>query len=200
MIRTAAVRPRDRLAALILAALGEAAARRDLAALAAGDDETLARWLGEDGPEWIEPVRERARRATLVLGGRPLGTPRPDLAAALARAAALFDAGLYFEVHELLEPYWAAASGGAREGLQGLIQIAVGLQHLANDNVPGARTLLREGSERLTRGALPGLDLARFAGALGAGLGAGVESFHSGVPGFPRGERREGERGDRRSP
>ena len=67
----------------------------------------------------------------------------------LQAAGLLFDAGLHFEVHEVLEPHWAAAQGDARETLQGLIQIAVGYQHLANGNHAGARSLLVEGSGRL---------------------------------------------------
>ena len=57
---------------------------------------------------------------------------------ALGQAALLFDGRLYFEVHELLEPYWLRAAGRERETLQGLIQVAVGFHHLSNGN-GGAR-------------------------------------------------------------
>jgi hypothetical protein len=85
------------------------------------------------------------------------------LGAALDAAAALFDTGLYFEVHELLEPHWIRAKGCDREALQGLIQVAVGFQHLANGNIAGARALLREGSARIVGFSLEGLDLDPFA-------------------------------------
>ena len=78
---------------------------------------------------------------------------------ALVSAALLFHAHLYFEVHELLEPYWLRAEGGDREALQGLIQVAVGFAHLANGNVGGARALLHDGCarvlERNARGRAP---------------------------------------------
>jgi len=41
-------------------------------------------------------------------------------------AARLYEAALYFEVHEWLEPHWVTACGPTRETLQGLIQTAVG--------------------------------------------------------------------------
>jgi predicted metal-dependent hydrolase len=111
-------------------------------------------------------------------------TAAPSLEDALAAAAALFDAGLYFEVHELLEPHWTGAQGGERQALQGLIQIAVAFQHLANGNLDGARSLLVEGRARLRDGRLPGLDLEGFAVAA-----ADAESQIGGrvaVPPFPR--------------
>jgi predicted metal-dependent hydrolase len=67
----------------------------------------------------------------------------------LARARALADRGLYFEVHELLEPAWFRAEGDERVALQGLIQVAVAFHHLAQDNRQGAVSLLQEGIDRL---------------------------------------------------
>ena len=60
----------------------------------------------------------------------------------LDRAAALANRGLFFEVHELLEPVWLQAPEPARTALQGLIQIAVAFHHLENGNREGARSLL----------------------------------------------------------
>jgi predicted metal-dependent hydrolase len=82
---------------------------------------------------------------------------------ALDQAALLFDAGLHFEVHELLEPFWLRTEGAEKEALQGLIQMAVGFHHLATHNVSGARMLLEEGSARLFGKRLEGLDLNAFA-------------------------------------
>jgi predicted metal-dependent hydrolase len=77
----------------------------------------------------------------------------------------LFDAGLFFEVHEVLEPHWASARPPERDALQGLIQVAVGWQHLANGNSAGARALLAEGAARLHGRSLLGVDLDPFARA-----------------------------------
>jgi hypothetical protein len=98
----------------------------------------------------------------------------------------LFDAGLHFEVHELLEPYWARAEGGERQALQGLIQIAVGYQHLANGNLAGARALLAEGAHRLREGHLPELDLTAFAAAVSAATVGIGHAAAIAIPSFPR--------------
>jgi len=90
-------------------------------------------------------------------------SPDPSLDTALAQAGALFTAGLYFEVHEILEPHWMRAEGEARETLQGLIQAAVGYQHLANGNLAGARALLHDGAAKLLGRKRPGADLDAFA-------------------------------------
>jgi uncharacterized protein len=106
----------------------------------------------------------RARRASEALADAPLAAPA-DVRAALTAAARLFDAGLFFEVHEVLEPHWMAARDPDRDALQGLIQIAVGWQHLVNGNVPGARSLLADGARRLHGRRLLGVDFDRFAQA-----------------------------------
>jgi len=117
------------------------------------------------------PLRVRNRLAEIILAaletpeacrelaalGEP-DAPAPDWLA----PDDLVDAHLYFEVHELLEPPWRDAEGGEREALQGLIQVAVGYQHLANGNLAGARALLDEGCRRLFGQALDGLDLETF--------------------------------------
>lgn len=72
-----------------------------------------------------------------------------DPGRALAAAAALFDAGLFFETHEVLEPPWKAADEPLRTFLQGLIQIAAGFHHRSQGNLRGAESLLREGLARL---------------------------------------------------
>jgi hypothetical protein len=87
-----------------------------------------------------------------------------DVAWSLCAAAALFNAELFFEVHELLEQCWRPAQGPLKTLLQGLIQVAVGLQHLANGNRRGALSLLSEGNAKL-RPFVPethGIELASF--------------------------------------
>jgi len=139
-------------------------------------------WLGPDATEWTSPVAERAQRASAALAAAPL-TPPADVPAALAAAARLFDAALFFEVHELLEPHWLAARGDTREALQGLIQIAVAWQHLANGNVAGARSLLADGAARLFGRTLDGIVLEGFGRAA---LEAAQALPRATPPAFPR--------------
>jgi hypothetical protein len=176
---------RNRLAEVILDALHDPEARRGLQTLAAVGADSKAPARIVDLPQralpncfeerdgglqlkngWHEcavELRERAGRASRAIDNRPLDARDPPLPVALAAAATLFDAGLYFEVHELLEPYWGRASGSDREALQGLIQVAVGFEHLANGNAGGARALLEEGCVRMQGRQLERIDLGSFA-------------------------------------
>ncbi len=184
---------RNRLAALILAALHDAAARRQLAALAASPDSVLREdWLAGDDQRYADLLYRRARGASEAIEKLPLRTEPMPVAEALEDAAALFDTGLYFEVHERLEPYWLRAVGAERQALQGLIQIAVGYQHAANGNVHGARALFEEGSARLREGALAALDLEPFVRAVQEALTRLPDPFPA--PAFPRRTREKEER------
>ena len=165
MIPTLPLAPRNRLAEVILAALHDAGARRELAALAAGGPEA-AGWLGDAERAHAPLLAARAASASAALASRPLGRAARTLAARLDDAAALWDARCFFEVHELLEPAWRVAEGEARETLQGLVQAAVGYQHLANGNLHGARALLAEAGARLHGRRLGGAELEPFARAL----------------------------------
>src|SRR5438552_17915417 len=101
-----------------------------------------------------------------MLPRRPSAPADPPLATALVSAALLFHAHLYFEVHELLEPYWMRAEGSARIALQGLIQVAVGFQHLANRDVSGALPLLHDGCSKVLERQLEGVPLDPFGRAV----------------------------------
>lgn len=155
-------RVRHRLAAAIVAAFSEPEARRVLASLA-WDAGTVATWLAPDEADQRAAVIARARRASTAVAAAPFRSAAGTLRGALAAAALLFDAGLFFEAHEVLEPHWRGASGDAREALQGLIQIAVGHQHWVNGNATGARSLLAEGLIRVRGRALLGMGLDDFA-------------------------------------
>jgi hypothetical protein len=208
VIPTVPLAARNRLATLVVAAVADRDARAELGALARADVPP-AGWLAADAGCDAGALLARARAAARALDREPLGLDREPLrldreplgldgeplrlgrepqgrlaalADALAIAAALFDAGLGFEVHEILEPHWETASAVRREALQGLIQVAVGYQHAANGNESGARALLTEGARRLEGGGLPGLDLARFAAAVRASVATGTFA----APRFPR--------------
>lgn len=117
---------------------------------------------------WDVPIRVHAARALrAAVAHRARGT-RPDdpVARAVAQAAALWNEGLFFEVHEVLEAVWQRETGDRRHALQGLIQIAVAYHHLAHGNPRGARTLLREGRARLLGAPSGTLPLADIGGLL----------------------------------
>ena len=184
MIPTPPLRVRNHLAEIILAALEDGKARGELAAL--GEPGAPAPgWLEHDELVHAHLVRERARSASAALAARSAVRIR-SRADVLDAAAALFDAHLYFEVHELLEPSWRDARGNDREALQGLIQVAVGYQHLANGNFAGARALLDEGRGRLRGRNLDGLDLDAFGQAVAHSLDQLFHFDWRAAPAFPR--------------
>jgi hypothetical protein len=87
-----------------------------------------------------------------------------DTEGAVALGTLVFNAGLFFEYHELLEGHWRNEEGDRKRFLQGLIQVAVGLHHREHGNYRGAVLLLREGAERLAVGrpSMLGLDVEDF--------------------------------------
>lgn len=77
----------------------------------------------------------------------------------------LFNAGDWFEAHEVWEDPWADAGGGPeRRFYQGLIQAAVGLCHFGNGNLGGAAKLYRSARDYMTPCGSPflGLDVEAF--------------------------------------
>jgi endonuclease-3 len=92
------------------------------------------------------------------------------------RFTELFDEGRYFEAHEALEALWLEMAGGDRPFLQGLIQLAVALEHGARGNPSGAAKVLASAERRLAPYG------ARFAGI-------GVGTLRRRVAAFLRGER-----------
>ena len=72
-----------------------------------------------------------------------------------AEKEALFQKGLmeyekgdYFEAHEAWEDLWSDYNLPDRKFIQGLIQLSVSFVHLRNDNMNGARSLLKKCSEK----------------------------------------------------
>jgi hypothetical protein len=180
---------RNRLAELILNAFDNPEARRTLRALAAfceagpsGQEEDSVRllglgWFGRAPAGGLvllgahrdlrDAICSRAHAAARVLESPPTANPGVRLGELLDRAVRLADGGLYFEVHELLEPAWLQAEGAERRALQGLIQVAVALHHVQNGNAPGAVSRLAEGVAKLRAagGVLP-FDLVPWIAAL----------------------------------
>lgn len=72
------------------------------------------------------------------------------LSADFRRGATLFNEGLFFEAHEVLEDAWRAAPAREKKFLQGLIQIAVALHHHGHGNLVGARSLLARAARNLS--------------------------------------------------
>ena len=57
----------------------------------------------------------------------------------------------FYACHDTLEALWIEASEPERTFYQGILQIAVAIYHLGNDNWRGAVILLGEGISRLSR-------------------------------------------------
>jgi uncharacterized protein len=72
--------------------------------------------------------------------------PPPPL---LVEGVRLFNAGRWFEAHEVLEDAWRAEPGEVRRLYQGLLQVGVGLHHASRGNLRGALNLLDRGMAHL---------------------------------------------------
>jgi hypothetical protein len=136
---------------------------RRLAELQAENGRPLFDPGGQLGPEFAPLgayARDRARRFAAALGWL---AAEDGLGEALRAARAAWDAGLFFEVHELLEPEWMRASGSRKTALQGLILAGAGLHHLVGANRAGATGLLRDAARKLAESPeLDGFELAAF--------------------------------------
>ncbi|MEO2083242.1 MAG: DUF309 domain-containing protein [Desulfurobacteriaceae bacterium] len=98
-----------------------------------------------------EYLREKASKVSKFLS--QLGDFEPvgeDIEKNVEMARKLFDAGLYFEVHELLEEIWMGEFGKDRDFLQALIQIGVAYYHLDNYNRRGYFLLLENALQLLS--------------------------------------------------
>ena len=80
------------------------------------------------------------------------------------RGIELFNAGEFYECHEVLEDVWRPSGGAERFFLQALIHFAVGFYHHQQENRIGAELQLRKGLRKLA-GYLPafqGVNTARL--------------------------------------
>src|ERR1044072_6909567 len=84
----------------------------------------------------------------------------------LQHGVELFNAGEYFECHEVLEEAWTPERGPRRLFLQSLIHVAVGCYHWSRGNPVGTRRQLRKALRKM-EAYLPdceGVDTGRLAG------------------------------------
>jgi hypothetical protein len=155
---------RDRVAAAIVAAFDD-----DAGLVALRDLARTGEWPVDEVAAIVRRLEIAAGAASAYRASAVPGRAAP-LACALAKSARLFDAGLFFEVHEVLEDAWHDLDGPERSAVQGLIQIAVALHHLAHGNPRGAASLFAAGREKLTahRPRYLGVDVAALLDGLDA--------------------------------
>jgi hypothetical protein len=98
----------------------------------------------------------------------PMTTGQPDYEPRYLAGVRLFNAGDYFEAHEVWEDLWQESAAPERRFYQGLIQAAVGLLHFGNGNLRGAAKLYRSSTEYLRpyQPTYLGLDVAGFTAGL----------------------------------
>ena len=86
----------------------------------------------------------------------------PEIPALLKQGLDLFDAGMYFEAHEVLEEFWRDQPEPDRHLTQAIIQIAVGAYHLQRHNYTGAGKLFQRALGHLSEleeDAIYGIDI-----------------------------------------
>ena len=67
----------------------------------------------------------------------------------LGKGIIFFNSGHYFDAHETWEDLWRPSGGALRFFYQGLVQAAVGMHHLSQGNLNGARAQLAKSLEKL---------------------------------------------------
>ena len=93
----------------------------------------------------------------------------------LRRGAALYDAGDYWEAHEIWEDRWRVAAGAERHLLQGLIQAAAAALQARAGKWAGAGRLVERAEGHLrAAGSQAGLDGPALAAALRAWVDGGA--------------------------
>ncbi|MDH3283782.1 MAG: DUF309 domain-containing protein [Acidobacteriota bacterium] len=112
---------------------------------------------------------------------------KPRLPPGIVRGIDLFNAGEYFEAHEVMEDVWKQETGTIRTLWQGLIQAAVACHHIRAGNSAGARKMIAAATDKLessSEGAT-GLDLealVRSLRRLDDAVLRGVRPFDDGRP------------------
>jgi hypothetical protein len=106
-----------------------------------------------EGP--LDPEGNAWRRAhdTITPFVAQLAEDGPDasLPPGVIEGIELFNAGDYYDAHEVIEHEWHAERGEVRRLYQGILQIGVGLHHTRSGNHRGAVLLLTDGIEKTAR-------------------------------------------------
>lgn len=85
-----------------------------------------------------EPVQQEYMASRIDAYTHVLFQPASVLNHVYTTARLLWDAALFFECHEWLEPAWLKAKGGEKKALQGLIRAAAFYVLMEGDRVEGA--------------------------------------------------------------
>jgi len=75
----------------------------------------------------------------------------PDQLSQFQHGLDLFNAGEFYDCHEVLEDLWNDLNGDEKRTVQGILQIAVGFYHLRTDNLSGARSLFRKALDKFEK-------------------------------------------------
>lgn len=94
---------------------------------------------------YIDYLDTRLQRYDLVLNA--IRTDQID--DPLHRAVVIWNAELFFEVHDHLEAIWHSASGDERQALKGLIKAAGVYIHLEQHHLPAAESLAKKSYDLL---------------------------------------------------
>ena len=115
----------------------------------AGVETAVRKWLDKADAEpyrsYILDRREHYHRVLIAIRNDRLRDTR-------YQALALWNAGLFFEMHELLETIWQGTSGDEREALKGLIQAAGAYVHQLRGKPQAARKLAGRAVANIKKG------------------------------------------------
>jgi len=114
-----------------------------------------------------------------------MGDPPADYDDRYLAGVSLFNAGEYFDAHEVWEDLWLDCPAADRRFYQSLIQAAVALYHWARGNRPGAARLFDSGRRYMEpyRPRHRGLEVDPFWRAVGAALGGALADDAGRAPG-----------------
>ena len=163
------IKTRNTLCELFLAALSDDRLRKEIGTLVTPNPQGCPAYVPSDSyfahglsPDEIDYVADRVERYMRVRSSPLLKEDSPTMDRDLQTAAAIFDAGLYFECHDFLEALWRRAPRKKREFLKALIWACVAMYHLERGNRRGAHNYI----ERTTAALRPyvhrgyGIDVA----------------------------------------
>ena len=112
-------------------------------------DRVAGAWTQQELPpphrEYIRQTLQRYHQVADHINSDHIQDPKHQ-------ALVLWNAGLFFELHELLETVWRIAREEARTGLKGLIQAAGVYVHQSQGNAAAAQGLARRARRNLLSG------------------------------------------------